>query len=193
MPESPHDRGKKGFPPLRFVWRMLRYVVLLLPLGLFFVKLPHGTFTLEALEQAGSDLAAQVDLAAIQYQPGNGRTIIPLDFREVERATYTPALREQLDGRIGRLRGQFIPGRDGRTFGLVRLKMVCCAADVIPLLILVVSEDGVPALPTMSWVEVEGQVQFRRRRDGTGFTPILVVPSRGRIMPIAPEADPYIR
>jgi len=78
-------------------------------------------------------------------------------------AASEPALREEFENQRVTLVGQYVPPRSGDgNFDLVRMIMVCCAADARPLGVKVIAPapDGVDS---MGWVRVTGIARFEDR------------------------------
>ncbi len=119
---------------------------------------------------------------------------VDLDFKELPRAAYREDRRSELQGVFGRLRGQFIPNSPDNTFKLARMKMTCCAADAIALSVIVVAPESLgTAFAPGKWVEVTGQIQFRKSKTRDEYFPVLQVDSLKDIRPIEPEANPYLQ
>jgi hypothetical protein len=157
-------------------WSPWRYVVLLLPVVLYFLNLPNEGFAFVGKKP----LAAEVDMGGGEV--GHKKPDFQMGFLELERASYTPESRDVQQGKTVRLQGQYVPGSNDKTFGLVRYKMNCCAADAIPLSALILLDpEATEKLPqglSGKWVEVTGQLQFRERRDRPGvFVTVVLVGS----------------
>lgn len=75
-------------------------------------------------------------------------------------AAEEPALREEFENQRVSIIGQYIPPRGGAEggFDLVRMFVVCCAADARPLGIKVVG--GPVEVPRMGWVRITGVARF---------------------------------
>jgi hypothetical protein len=116
-----------------------------------------------------------------------------LGFKELDRAAFNAFARQAYEGMSIRLKGQFVPrGDSDKTFTMIRIKQNCCAADAIPLNVVIMldpkSPDNVRDLQPMQWIEVTGQVAFSKRRDRDEYVPVLQVASRAEgIRPTAPE------
>jgi WD40 repeat protein len=122
---------------------------------------------------------------------GGGGRAIGLDFKELEQKAATPEGRRFYDGKMGRIKGQFRPGQNDKTFSLVRFKIQCCAADAIPLNVAIISKDSIPPdIGPLDWVEVEGKIEFGRKN-----MPILRVPppAQNHIRKIDPDPNPYLQ
>ena len=78
-------------------------------------------------------------------------------------AAQDSSLRGDLKGQNIEMIGQLMPdtmnNADGNRFKLVRMFMVCCAADARPVAVLVESPTK-PAGAEMSWIKVVGTVEF---------------------------------
>lgn len=121
--------------------------------------------------------------------------VIHLGFKELEPAAFSQQLREYYSGRIGRIKGQYAPGQD-KFFGLVRLKMVCCGADVVPLKMGVETPESIGNLDLQpyDWIEIEGQILFRELPGYKDtYVPILKVMALNKIRKTAPEPDLYLQ
>lgn len=153
-----HDHG----------WSPWRYMVLLLPVVLYFMDLPGQGFSANYAENRianmqvedtnlwGTDLPARsaTSIALVQAPAGQGpvqaaallvplfyrdEKPIPLEFQDLKVAAFLPAQRALYDGKIGRLLGQYVRGATDNTCSLVRFKMQCCAADAQPLNVVIIS------------------------------------------------------
>lgn len=83
-------------------------------------------------------------------------------------AASEPVLREEFEGRRVEVIGQYKPPRAGETggrFDLVRMFVVCCAADARPLG-MGVRSDLPPDVKSMGWVKVKGTARFEETPAG---------------------------
>jgi uncharacterized membrane protein YcgQ (UPF0703/DUF1980 family) len=177
-PDHGHDYGHSH------AWRPWRYMVLCLPIFLYFLNLPNQGFS---------------SVAAVDVED-SGRTVeskagdvMKLEFKELERWAYNEVQRDFYEGRKGRLKGQFAPGKNDKTFGLVRFKITCCAADAIPLNVVIISPDSVTHVKNLQWVDVTGKIEFRKKRDKDEYVPVLQLQSRDDVQPTEPDYNPYIQ
>ena len=115
-----------------------------------------------------------------------------IEFAELKQAAYVPQLRNELQGKTRKLLGQFVSGNTDNSCSLVRIKMQCCAADAQPLNVVIIAPDKLTDVKPLSWVEVEGQVQFRKRRDKNEYLPVLQIKGRDKIKPAEPPKNPYL-
>lgn len=168
-----HDHG---FSP----WR---YAILLLPVVLYCLNLPNQGFSAIGGEDVG-------DIGKMQEVAHKGGAPIHLDFKELERVGYDPGQRNWYEGQTGILKGQFAGTGDDKVFRLVRFKMTCCAADAIPLRVMIVAPKPVTHVSDLQWVQVTGQIQFRvqKRKDGQeDYVPVLQVKDNKDIVRIPAE------
>jgi hypothetical protein len=178
-----HDHGDGHDHGHEHGWNPWRYIMLCLPIILFFLGLPNGGFkSVKAMEVEDSGQAVSDKSGEVIY----------LNFKELESWANNDAQREAFEGRTGRLTGQFVLGKTPTTFGLVRFKMTCCAADAIPLNVAIISPESVANIKAMSWVQVTGQIQFRKRKDRDEYLPVLKLRSRQDIQPTERDEDPYL-
>jgi hypothetical protein len=149
-------------------WSPWRYMVLLLPVVLYFMDLPGPGFSADYVETRlshmqvedmnlwGTDLPARgaTSIGLVQAPAGQGplqatallaialhrdEKPVPLEFQELKNAAFLPAQRQHFDGKIGRILGQYVRGSTDNTCSLVRIKMQCCAADAQPLNVVIIS------------------------------------------------------
>jgi hypothetical protein len=169
-----HDHGDDdhghdhGYAP----WR---YVLLLLPVVLFFLNLPNQGFL--NVGQASSDgLDTGKAAAVVDNNEDEGE----LNFLELEGAVYAPDRRAQYQGKTYTIKGQFRPSGKDRVFSLVRFKKNCCAADAVPLGAFIMIDPDSPerlnqAALAGQWVAVKGQVQFRTQARNGKEEPVAVI------------------
>jgi hypothetical protein len=138
-----------------------RYIVLLLPVVLFFLGLPdQGKAGADARDAINANLNVQ-NVADQAY----GK-VFDVDFPELQRAPVTESSRKFYEGKTIRITGEYLPGGNDRMFTLVRYRQNCCARDAIPLKagIVIDPKTGV-TLPQEAlrgrWVQVTGQLQFQ--------------------------------
>ena len=139
--------------------------------------------------QTGDERAREVEII-------RALDIINLEFKELERGSYSPQARQFYEGRTVRLKGQFSPGQDKRTFSLVRLKIQCCAADAIPLNVVIrldpQAHGDLSQFKPQDWVEVTGRVEYLKRKDRDDYVAVLNVPSPRDVTTTQPDS-PYIQ
>lgn len=172
-----HDCGHDhGFSP----WR---YAILLLPVVLYALNLPNQGFANLSDDTDVSGMGGMHDVAE--------KGTVHLDFQELERAGYSPVTRAAYEGYTGVLKGQFASTGDPQIFRLVRFKMTCCAADAVPLRVMIVAPKPVTHVTDLQWVEVRGQIQFRAQKHANGqeeFVPVLQIKDNKDIVLTQPES-----
>lgn len=139
----------------------------------------------------GDDPMAQLGFLGIALRPsGKGE---PIDFKHLESLSLRSDLREQWGGgKLVTVRGQFMPLANPHQFMLVRLKINCCASDVIQLNVPMLSREPVVGFRETEWVKVTGKVEFRDRGNGS-FLTILTVWDTKDIETCPPDPDIYLK
>jgi hypothetical protein len=173
-------------------WAPWRYAMLLLPIVLYSLGLPSANRGLSAnyvQTRLANDHLEQTDVVKMAVV---GNEVVPLEFNTLKQAAYMPDLREQYEGKLGKLKGQFVAGADPKTFSLVRLKMTCCSADAMPLNVVIISNKDLAGIQPMQWVEVTGQIQFRKRKDRDEYLPVIQLRDEDGVVPIDPPATPFL-
>jgi uncharacterized repeat protein (TIGR03943 family) len=86
---------------------------------------------------------------------------IQLETMDLLFAATEPSMQEEFAGERIAIIGQYIPprGEDSTGFDLVRMFVVCCAADARPLGIKVVAPETIK-IPRMGWVRITGVARF---------------------------------
>jgi uncharacterized repeat protein (TIGR03943 family) len=97
------------------------------------------------------------------YLPRNEAGQIKAQTVDLIYAAEEPTMRSDFEGKDVELIGQFMPTRannaEGDRFNLVRMFVICCAADARPVAITVQTEKA-QTIAEMSWVKVIGKVAF---------------------------------
>ena len=112
-----------------------------------------------------SDQQAQQTTATApeDYLPKSKSGNVIVQVTDLLYAAQDSSLRTDFQGKTIELIGQFIPDNvnnaSGSRFKLVRMLMVCCAADARPVAVLV-DGGGKAKIPDMSWVNVTGHATF---------------------------------
>ena len=155
-------------------WAPWRYVVLLLPVALYFLMPADGLSGAGQGLQAGSVSGPNASVK----DKGEDFTV---SFVQLEQAALSEDLRSYYEGKTIRLLGKYV-AQDSKHFTLVRYTMNCCAADAIPLKALTILDDSKAPKEVLDsnrlsnkWVEVTGQVQFLKLRDGSSFVPAIII------------------
>jgi uncharacterized repeat protein (TIGR03943 family) len=107
--------------------------------------------------------AAETDDAEVSYLPKNKTGQIKAQIVDLLYAAEEPTMRADFENQDVELIGQFMPARannaDGDRFNLVRMFVICCAADARPVTIVVQTDKAQP-VSEMSWVKVIGKAAF---------------------------------
>ena len=115
------------------------------------------------LPTADSQETAVSEDAGGAYLPRNEAGQIKAQNVDLIFAAEEPTMRSDFEGKDVELIGQSMPTRannaKGDRFNLVRMFMICCAADARPVAITVQTEKAQP-VAEMSWVRVIGEVAF---------------------------------
>jgi hypothetical protein len=167
-----HDHG----------WTPARYAVLMLPIVLYFLNLPNSSFSAEWYKDRLTSSAIEGG-GTVTSKDG-----VVLGFKELANAAYFPETRQAMEGKTGKLAGMFSPV-NAKEFTLFRVKMNCCAADAIPVEVRIISDENITAVNPKDWVEVEGQIQFRKVVGREKYLPVLYVKAADQVKRIPPQAD----
>jgi hypothetical protein len=159
----------------------------------------------DAVKALGGPVGSKVTLAVIHegedkpqdLELTHAEDILAVGFKELENASFRPDTRQAFEGRTVRIVGQYARGNTDRSFGLVRLKMTCCAADAIQINLVIMfdpnSKENLPSLNANDWVEVTGRVQFLKRKDRDEYATVLILNSAADVRPHAPEDNYYLQ
>ena len=157
-----HDHG----------WAPWRYIVLLLPVVLYALKLPAaGGFSAgytgimlgaDKLEGGKNTRLGAAILAGGPLMPlTKKQSVTVMRFNDLANAALRENSRDFYDGSTVQLKGQFMPLSD-KEFNLYRMKMTCCVADAVPLKARIVSPVTLQKFQPREWVTVTGELQFRK-------------------------------
>lgn len=113
---------------------------------------------------------------------------IQLEIIDLLYAAQEPALRETFENERVAVVGQYAPATDKNSsdFDLVRMFVVCCAADARPLGVRVLSTEK-PDVPGMAWVRATGVARFVG--EGEAVEPRLELE---KVEPVDPPADKLV-
>jgi uncharacterized repeat protein (TIGR03943 family) len=185
-----HDHGHEHG------WAPWRYVVLLLPVVLYFLNLPYQGFSADA---GGIDLS---ELSLNGQASVSSRGQVTVGFVELQQASLTPESREYYEGKTVTLTGQY-KGHDSKRFTLVRYKIACCAADAVPLNAVIMvndksSEKVDPDTYRDKWVQVTGRIRFFQKPGSDEFiTGLILYPTEDEpiskvVKIIPPPSTPWV-
>ena len=97
------------------------------------------------------------------YMPKNAAGQIKAQTVDLLYAAQEPTMRSDFENKEVELIGQFMPAREhnaqGDRFNLVRMFVICCAADARPVAVAVQSDQS-HSIAEMSWVRVTGKASF---------------------------------
>jgi hypothetical protein len=192
-------------------WAPVRYAVLLLPITLFFLGIPNPDFirsyaNYQILYTQGdlpplfavwflgavpSPKSIELDEESPQVAAEGGE-LLALNWTELAGAAFDPMRRDFYEGKSGMLKGLFHPGPSDRDFTLVRMKVTCCYPDAVPLLVAIVSPEPITDIQKLDWIEVTGQIQFRKLRGREDYIPVLQLRGREAIRKVPPDPDPAV-
>jgi hypothetical protein len=164
-------------------WMFSRLLVLCFPVGLFLLGLPNSGFSQDRIRMLlGGDDALTGNMAEVAFQNG---TVV--SFQELNEAAFDEGKRESLKGQTAILEGR-IRWIDSRQFTLYRLKMTCCAADVVPLKVRIVLKSGtLNGFYDSNWVQMKGQIQFVQAPNSERYIPVIVIEDIRDIMKTEPK------
>lgn len=124
------------------------------------------------------------------YLPRNAAGQITAQTVDLLYAAEEPTMREDFEGKDVELIGQYMPAKEnnahGNRFNLVRMFVMCCAADARPVAVSVETKQP-PGSPEMSWVKVVGKATFPL--EGGRRIPVVVAES---IAPAEPPPESFI-
>lgn len=131
-----------------------------------------------------ADSALRSGGAAVLKNGEDGRAIA-LEVVDLLVAARDPALIQEITGKRVELIGQILPA-EAHNFRLLRLLILCCAADAQPLAVRVETATGTK-LPLMAWAKVCGKISFIKKAGGT--IPVVKAES---VTPIEKPDEPYL-
>jgi hypothetical protein len=166
-------------------WVFSRLIVLCFPVGLFLIGVPNSGFSQDRIRiLLGGDDALTGNMAAVAHQNGTVAS-----FNDLNDAANDEERRERMQGQTALLEGR-IRWIDARQFTLFRLKMTCCAADVVPLKVRIVLKSGtLSGLDDFDWVEMKGRVQFVQAPNSERYIPVIVVEDARDVRKTGPKNE----
>jgi len=155
----------------------------MLPIVLYFLNLPNSSFSADFIKK---------NLPSGELEGGgtvSSKEGVVLGFKELARAAGDSRARNAMEGKTGRIKGIYAPIGNDKQFTLYRVKINCCAADAVPVPVRIVSDENITNIRPKEWVDVEGQIQFRKPVGSENYLPVLYVKSAKQVKPIAPLPD----
>jgi uncharacterized repeat protein (TIGR03943 family) len=104
------------------------------------------------------------DDGSSQYLPKAADGNVALEVTDLLYAESEDSLRKMFADKTVEVVGQYLPGSDAKQFRLVRMFIVCCAADARPLAV-PVEVSGPTSATEMGWVKVIGKATFTQKGD----------------------------
>jgi uncharacterized repeat protein (TIGR03943 family) len=102
--------------------------------------------------------------ASAQYLPKAADGNVALEVTDLLYAESEDSLRKMFSDKTIEVIGQYLPDSEPKQFKLVRMFIVCCAADARPLAVPV--EISAPTTaPEMGWVKVVGKATYSKKGD----------------------------
>ncbi len=149
----------------------VRFIVLLLPIVLFFLNVPNEVFS----NVKGVDLSQFGEVGAVAEKGVD----FNVGFLQLEMASMTQESRNHYEGKTVRLIGKYV-GEEEKRFSLIRFKINCCAADAVPLNAVMMVDPNSPEKLAWKkyvnkWVQVTGRVHFLKRKDNEQYMTALVL------------------
>jgi uncharacterized repeat protein (TIGR03943 family) len=120
---------------------------------------------------------------AEQYLPKAPDGNIALEVSDLLYSQTEESLRKMFSGKTVEVIGQYLPGSDKSEFKIVRMFIVCCAADARPISV-PVKAGGPVSIADMSWVKVIGQPEFV-----TNGSQTKVMLKAAQVVPTDPPAE----
>ena len=139
-----------------------------------------GTGKTASQSSAGPD---SKDDSSEQYLPRAEDGNVALEVSDLLYSETEESLRKMFSGKTVEVIGQYLPGSDKSEFKIVRMFIVCCAADARPISV-PVKAQGPVSVADMSWVKVIGQPEFVANGDRT-----KVVLKAVQVQPTDPPAE----
>lgn len=143
-----------------------------------------------ALPTADGSLAAGQPADPNDYLPRNEAGQIKAQTVDLLYAAEEPTMRQDFEGKEVELIGQFMPAKmnnpTGDRFNLIRMFVMCCAADARPVAVTVKTAKP-ESIPEMSWVKVTGKATFPL--EGGRRIPVVIADT---VTPSDPPEESFI-
>lgn len=195
----PHDHGHDHGH--EHGWAPWRYVVLLLPVVLYFLNLPNAGFS-AAYGDRLKDV--QLDVPTGLGEDKGQTQVTEVEFKELQDISLSAELRDYWEGKTVALVGQYSDVSEKR-FTLVRYKIQCCARDAVPLNAVIMidpkTEEKIDRDKYRDkWVKVRGRVHFFQKPGSQEYlTALILYPSKDQpieklvaALPGPPNNNPFL-
>lgn len=166
-------------------WTYSRLAVLSFPVGLFLIGVPNSGFSEERIRVLlGADENVNFHLTEAAERNGTVTT-----FGDLHDAARDADSRARMEGQTAVVDGR-VSILDDQQFTLYRLKMTCCAADVVPQKVRVVLKSGIlSGYRNAEWVRLTGRVRFVPAPNSEQFIPVVVVDDVADVVRITPGRE----
>jgi uncharacterized repeat protein (TIGR03943 family) len=128
--------------------------------------LPQDTPPASGNNDSANPAAPDSGDGSAQYLPKAPDGNVALEVTDLLYAEQEEGLRKIVGGKTIEVIGQYLPGADTKQFKLVRMFIVCCAADARPVALPVEAAGQVNA-SEMGWIRVSGKATFTQSGDRT--------------------------
>jgi uncharacterized repeat protein (TIGR03943 family) len=144
-------------------------------------KTPLGSLK-EVLDMADSPLREGGVNALENGQAGGAAAVSVVDLLV---AAQSATVMNEMRGKRVEVIGQVLPA-DGTNFRLLRLLVLCCAADAQPLAVRIEGNTK-PTMPSMGWAKVTGKLTFVKKTNGS--VPVVIAE---KVKPIERPDEPFL-
>jgi len=183
-------------------WAPWRYMVIAVPVFLYFLGLPREGLPTDKIEKnMGGHLRSNPDRVALSLAAGSPAMTKALrkpprdgpppglSFAELAGAAAFPVRHDAYEGDLYWIRGQFVPVRGSdREFTLLRVDRKCCVADEIYLESRIQAPDPIRGIDPYQWVRIQGLISFEQNEKGK-WIPVITLQSNADIQPAEPAAN----
>ncbi len=139
--------------------------------------------TAAAADQANPNVPSPSEQGGDQYLPKAADGNVALEVTDLLYGESEESLRKMFTGKTVEVIGQYLPGSDANQFKLVRMFIVCCAADARPIAV-PVQISGPTSATEMGWVKVIGKATYTKNGDR-----VHVILKADEVEPTDPPAE----
>lgn len=136
-----------------------------------------------AADQANPNVPSPSEQGGEQYLPKAADGNVALEVTDLLYGESEESLRKMFTGKTVEVIGQYLPGSDANQFKLVRMFIVCCAADARPIAV-PVQISGPTSATEMGWVKVIGKATYTKNGDR-----VHVILKADEVEPTDPPAE----
>ena len=181
-----HSHGGMG------IGRLVTFLVFSVPIALAAMISPDSYSSVMVRNRGTTDTVkvvpgspAMLNKDAVPSEASRHGVIKSVEVGDLLLAAQTETGMAQYNGKRVELTGQFCP-LGPRKFEIVRMLMLCCAADAQMLAVQVVSDDDLQ-LPSMQWANVTGRIEFNKHGDRN--VPVVTAEN---VSAVQRPSDPYV-